>query len=75
MMANGHGGDRRSVRSTPEEIAANYTNRRLLKEVHRMEYERLAESEQDTVNSVLDVPWPDRYAALVAEAQRRKLCL
>lgn len=51
------------------------TNIELLDLLHAIERARLLRSADARGKDVVHDPWPSDYAALVAEAQRRKLCL
>ena len=52
-----------------------YQNVELLDLLHAIERARLLRSANARTKDVVHDPWPSDYAALVAEAQRRKLCL
>jgi hypothetical protein len=53
----------------------DYHNVELLDLIHAIERARLLRSADARTNDVVHDPWPSDYAALVNEAQRRKLCL
>lgn len=58
---------------TEEDLKA-WTNQMLLVWIHAQERLRLNESKAEA-SATLDASWPEGYALVVAEAQRRKLCL
>ncbi len=58
----------------PDDIAT-LTNADLLGRLHATERTRVLHSAEATSQQVMTDPWPAGYEALVAEAQRRGLCL
>lgn len=58
-----------------ETAARAYNNVELLDLIHAIERARLLRSASARTRDVALDPWPNDYADLVAEAQRRKLCL